>query len=259
MYVRLENVSIRYRSGNLRDMGVRGLVRTLLKKHPHEYFWAVRGVSMTVQNGDMLGIIGANGSGKSTLLKAVSGIIEPTRGHITRIGKVTALLELVSGFDAELSVRENTYLRGAMLGYTRKYLEDKYDEIIAFSELESFQDWPFSQLSSGMKARLALSIASLLEPEILILDEVLAVGDMAFRRKSEQRIREVIANGAVTIMVSHSISQVRNMCNQALWLHKGAPVEYSNDVDGICDRYEAFQNGTLSIEGHKVGASADGA
>lgn len=248
MYLSLENVSIRYRSGNLRDMGLRGLVRTVLKHQQHAHFWAVRGVSITVQNGDMLGIIGANGSGKSTLLKAVSGIIEPTKGRIIREGKVTALLELVSGFDPDLSVRENTYLRGALLGYTRKYLEEKYNDIIAFSELEEFQDWPFSQLSSGMKARLALSIAGLLEPEILILDEVLAVGDMAFRRKSEQRIREVIANGAATIMVSHSMSQVRSMCTQILWLHKGTPIEYSRDVQGVCNRYEAFQEGKLSLK-----------
>lgn len=249
MLLDLKNVSIRYRTGGKSNTLLELLNYSRYKtKTKSKYFWAVRDVSFTLGHGDMLGIIGSNGSGKSTLLKAISGIMDPTEGKVDCRGKVTALLELVSGFDRELSVKENTYLRGALLGYTRDFVNSKYEEIIAFSELENFQNWPFKHLSSGMKARLALSISSLLEPEILVLDEVLAVGDLSFRRKSENKIREIINNGATTILVSHSLSQIKSMCNKILWLHKGKVVEYGLEVSGTCERYEAFQDGQLSID-----------
>lgn len=188
----------------------------------------------------MLGIIGTNGAGKSTLLKAVSGIMEPTHGAIHREGSVAALLELASGFDNDLTVKENAYLRGAMLGYTRAFMDEKYEEIIQFAELEEFQDYAFHQLSSGMKARLAFAIASMVQPDILILDEVLSVGDGGFRMKSEDKMREIIANGATTIMVSHMASQVKALCNKVLWLNKGEQIYFGEEVQWACDRYEDF-------------------
>ena len=175
------NVSIRYITGDFKDIGLKEYVMRRLTGNYHvTEFWADKDVSFTLERGEMLGIIGANGAGKSTLLKAVSGIMVPTEGWIHREGTIAALLELASGFDGELTVKENAYLRGAMLGYTRKFMDEKYDEIIDFAELKDFEDRPFKQLSSGMKSRLAFSIACLVKPDILILDEVLSVGDGAF-------------------------------------------------------------------------------
>ena len=188
----------------------------------------------------MLGIIGTNGSGKSTLLKAISGIMVPTEGTIRREGSIAALLELASGFDGDLTVKENTYLRGAMLGYTEDFMVKTYDQIIEFAELKEFEDRPFKQLSSGMKSRLAFSIACLVKPDILILDEVLSVGDGAFKKKSEAKMREIIGGGATTILVSHSLAQIREMCTKVLWLHKGKQMDYGIDVKAICDKYQAF-------------------
>lgn len=237
----VKNVSIRYITGDFKDIGLKEYVMRKLKGDYHvQEFWADRNVSFTLDKGEMLGIIGTNGAGKSTLLKAVSGIMEPTKGRVKRNGSVAALLELASGFDKELTVRENAYLRGAMLGYTRKFMDETYDQIIDFAELQDFQDRPFKQLSSGMKSRLAFSIASLVQPDILILDEVLSVGDGAFRKKSEAKMRKIIAGGATTILVSHSIEQVRDLCTKVLWLHKGEQKAFGDDVQGICDQYEAF-------------------
>ena len=236
-----QNVSIRYQVGDFKNIGLKEWVmRRLTGRYKVVDFWADRDVSFEIYDGDMLGIIGTNGAGKSTLLKAVSGIMEPTKGRIVRRGKVSALLELASGFDGDLTVKENAYLRGAMLGYTRDFMDDTYPYIIEFAELKEFEDRPFKQLSSGMKSRLAFAIASLVKPEILILDEVLSVGDGAFRQKSEAKMREIIGGGATTILVSHSMPQVRAMCNKVLWLDKGRQVEFTDDVKGCCDRYEAF-------------------
>ncbi len=237
----VHDVSIRYITGDFKDIGLKEyLVRRLQNNYHVNEFWADRNISFTLEKGDMLGIIGTNGAGKSTLLKVISGIMEPTGGWVKREGSIAALLELASGFDGDLTVRENAYLRGAMLGYTRKFMDEKYGQIIEFAELQEFQDRPFKQLSSGMKSRLAFSIASLVEPDILILDEVLSVGDGAFRRKSESKMREIIAGGATTILVSHSLQQVREMCTRVLWLHKGEQIEFGGDVQGICSRYAKF-------------------
>jgi len=243
----VNNVSIRYMVGDFKDIGLKEYIMRRLKKNYHvTEFWADRDINFSLEKGDMLGIIGTNGAGKSTLLKAISGIMEPTKGVVNRSGEVAALLELGSGFDGELTVRENTYLRGAMLGYTRKFMDDAYEQIIGFAELEDFQDRPFKQLSSGMKSRLAFSIASLVEPDILILDEVLAVGDGAFKKKSEKKMQELLNCGATTILVSHAIAQIRQLCNKVLWLHKGEQIDFGDDVKGICDRYEAFLAGDTS-------------
>ena len=237
----LKDVSIRYMTGDFKDIGLKEYVmRRIKRNYKVKEFWADRDISFALEKGDMLGIIGANGAGKSTLLKAISGIMEPTRGWVHREGTIAALLELGSGFDGDLTVRENTYLRGAMLGYTRRFMDETYGQIIEFAELKEFEDRPFKQLSSGMKSRLAFSIASLVEPDILILDEVLSVGDGAFRKKSEAKMKESISGGATTILVSHSLNQIRQMCSKILWLDKGRQVEFGSDVSGICDRYAEF-------------------
>ena len=239
--VEVKNVSIRYLTGDFKDIGLKEyILRRIKKNYKVVEFWANRDISFSLESGDMLGIIGTNGAGKSTLLKVITGIMEPTRGSVKRNGTIAALLELASGFDGDLTVKENTYLRGAMLGYTRKFMDETYDSIISFAELEDFQYTPFKKLSSGMKSRLAFSIASLVKPDILILDEVLSVGDGSFKKKSEAKMKEIIGGGATTILVSHSINQVRSMCNKILWLHKGRQVEFGSDVQGICDRYQAF-------------------
>lgn len=240
----VNGVSIRYMTGDFKDIGLKEYVLRRLKgNYQINEFWADRDVSFALEKGDMLGIIGSNGAGKSTLLKVISGIMEPTEGWVRREGSIAALLELASGFDGDLTVRENTYLRGAMLGYTRKFMDETYEQIINFAELTDFQDRPFKQLSSGMKSRLAFSIASLVQPDILILDEVLSVGDGAFRRKSEQKMKEIITGGATTILVSHSLDQVRKLCSKILWLDKGRQVSFGADVQGICDRYNSFLSG----------------
>lgn len=243
-----KNVSIRYITGDFKDIGLKEYILRRIRNDYHvTEFWADKNVSFTLEQGEMLGIIGSNGAGKSTLLKAVSGIMEPTRGVIRREGSIAALLELGSGFDGDLTVKENTYLRGAMLGYTRKFMDDTYDQIIDFAELREFEDRPFKQLSSGMKSRLAFSVACLVKPDILILDEVLSVGDGAFRKKSEAKMREIISGGATTILVSHSLPQVREMCSKVLWLHKGRQIEFGENVQEICDRYQQFLDGKLKL------------
>ena len=240
------NVSIRYRVGDFKNIGLKEWVtRRLTRRYKVVDFWADRDISFELEKGDMLGIVGTNGAGKSTLLKSVSGIMEPTKGQIVRSGNVSALLELASGFDGDLTVKENAYLRGAMLGYTRAFMNETYPYIIDFAELKAFEDRPFKQLSSGMKSRLAFSIASLVKPEILILDEVLSVGDGAFRQKSEAKMREIIKGGATTILVSHSLGQIRAMCNKVLWLDRGCQVVFTDDVAGACHSYSRFlQNGS---------------
>ena len=236
-----KDVSIRYITGDFKDIGIKEWVmRKLTGNYKVTEFWADKDVNFTINRGDMLGIIGTNGAGKSTLLKAVSGIMRPTKGYVDCRGKIAALLELASGFDGDLTVKENTYLRGAMLGYTKKFMNDTYRDIIDFAELSEFEDRPFKQLSSGMKSRLAFSIASLVNPDILILDEVLSVGDGAFREKSEAKMKSIINGGATTILVSHSIHQVRSMCNKVLWLHKGEQIAFGDNVEEICNEYETF-------------------
>ena len=243
-----KNVSIRYITGDFKDIGLKEYILRRIKRNYHvTEFWADKDISFSLEQGEMLGIIGTNGAGKSTLLKAISGIMEPTKGWIHREGTIAALLELGSGFDGELTVRENTYLRGAMLGYTRKFMDEMYSQIIDFAELQEFENRPFKQLSSGMKSRLAFSIACLVKPDILILDEVLSVGDGSFRKKSEKKMREIISGGATTILVSHSLEQVREMSSKVLWLHKGRQIAFGTDVQGICYRYQQFLNGEIKL------------
>lgn len=234
------DVSIRYKTGDLKSIGLKDYVIQKLKRNYKVVeFWADKHITFSLEKGDMLGIVGTNGAGKSTLLKAVTGIMVPTEGNVKSKGNIAALLELASGFDPELSVKENTYLRGALLGYTRQFIDEKYDEIIAFAELEEFQNHMFKQLSSGMKSRLAFSIACLVNPDILILDEVLSVGDEAFREKSSNRIKSILANGVTGILVSHSVRQVRELCNKCLWLDHGRQVAFG-PANIVCNAYSAF-------------------
>lgn len=238
--VKADKVSIKYMIGDFKQIGLKDyVIKNIKREYKVEEFWAVQDVSFAVGKGDFLGIVGTNGAGKSTLLKAVTQIMRPTKGSVTVNGNIAALLELSSGFDEDLTVKENTYLRGAMLGYTRDFMNKTYDEIIDFAELREFEHRQFKHLSSGMKSRLAFSVACLVEPDILILDEVLAVGDGAFREKSEKKMMEIINSGIVTILVSHSLEQIRRVCNKVLWLDKGRQMAFGETKD-VCARYEKF-------------------
>ena len=239
--VTVTDESLRYITGDIKNIGLKEyLMKKIRGKHHVEEFWANRHISFSVNKGDMLGILGKNGAGKSTLLKVISGVLDPTEGKIKVNGSIAALLELTAGFDGNLTVRENTYLRGALLGYTKKFMDEMYDQIIAFAELTEYQDRQFKQLSSGMKSRLAFSIACLVNPDVLILDEVLSVGDGAFRKKSSDKMHEILANGVTGLFVSHSVAQVRELCNMVLWLDHGKQIVLSRDVENVCNCYEEF-------------------
>lgn len=223
-------------------------MRRITRTYSKQEFWAVRDITFHIKSGDMMGIIGTNGAGKTTLLKSICGVLKPTTGFVRANGTIAALLELSSGFDGDLTVRENTFLRGAMFGYTRDFMNQMYDYIIDFAELQAFQDRPFRLLSSGMKSRLAFSIASMVQPDILILDEVLSVGDGAFKAKSENKMREIINGGATTILVSHSIEQVERMCNKVLWLERGQQIAFGNASE-ICAVYKEYLDSKILPEG----------
>ena len=205
-------------------------------------FWALQDISFTVNKGDRLGILGFNGAGKSTLLKTVAGVLKPTKGSVTVHGVIAPLLELGAGFDMNYSGKENIFLYGATMGYSRKYIEKKYDEIVAFSELEKFIDVPLKNYSSGMKARLGFAIATAVEPEILILDEVLSVGDAKFRKKSEEKVRSMFKNGVTVLFVSHNTEQVRSLCDKAIILDHGKVIA-SGEVNEVCDKYDEMVAG----------------
>ena len=241
-----KNISVKYIKGDHKGIGIKEyLIKKLSGSYEAHEFYANKNVSFTLDKGDILGIIGSNGAGKSTLLKAISGILTPTSGQIIRKGTMASLLELGSGFDGDLTVKENTFLRGAMLGYTRKFMNERYDDIIEFAELKDVENRRFRQLSSGMRARLAFSISSLLAPDILILDEVLSVGDGAFKIKSEKKMMEMMMGGCATVLVSHSIHQIRSVCNKVLWLHSGEVINSGKNVKTICDQYETFLKSSL--------------
>lgn len=240
MVIDVKNVTVQYTVSNFREIGLKEyLIKKVKREIKTEHFTAVDNVSFSLEEGDFLGIIGTNGAGKSTLLKVISGIMKPARGSVTVNGKIAALLELGSGFDGDLTLKENIYLRGAMLGYTKEFVTEKYKSILEYSELTEFENRAFKQLSSGMKSRLAFAISCLMEPEILILDEVLSVGDAAFKAKSEATMMNIIKNGCCTLFVSHSLPQVRRLCNKVLWLDKGKQIAFG-DVNTVCDKYEKY-------------------
>ncbi len=240
MIIEANNITVHFFASNMKNIGLKEyFIHKIKGEIVTKTFTALENVSFSMDKGDMLGVIGTNGAGKSTLLKVISGILRPISGTIITNGKIAALLELASGFDGDLTVKENTYLRGAMLGYTREFMDNMYDEIIAFAELEEFQERAFKHLSSGMKSRLAFSIACLVKPDILILDEVLSVGDGRFREKSEKKMKEIIHSGAATILVSHSLNQIRNNCNKVLWLERGRVKDFGT-TKAVCDEYQKF-------------------
>ncbi|MBR3900585.1 MAG: ABC transporter ATP-binding protein [Ruminococcus sp.] len=238
--IELNNISVSYITGDFSTTGLKDVIIQKLKgTYEQKEFMALDGITFSIEEGDLLGIIGTNGAGKSTLCKVISGIMRPTKGTMAVNGSIASLLELGTGFDPDLTVRENTFLRGALLGYTRKFMNQTYDSIIEFAELKEFQERKFSHLSSGMRSRLAFSIACLVNPEILILDEVLSVGDGAFRVKSETKMLEVINSGTTTLLVSHSLAQIRRMATKVLWIEKGKQIAFG-ETEEICDRYEEF-------------------
>lgn len=234
----VDEVSLRFkidknRASSLKEYFVRRLRRDLAS----EDFWALQKVSFAVEKGDVVGIVGHNGAGKSTLLKVISGIMKPTYGSVKVHGSIVPMLELGSGFDLELSGRENIYLNGAILGYSQKFLEEKYEKIIQFSELGDFIEAPLRTYSSGMLARLAFSVACIVEPEILIVDEILSVGDADFQEKSRARMMELMTGGTTVFFVSHSLKQIRQMCSKVVWLEHGK-VQAIGKTEDVCDRYE---------------------
>lgn len=234
----IHNVSLKFkidanRADSLKEFCVRWLKRDLVS----DDFWALRDVSFEVERGDVVGIIGHNGAGKSTLLKVISGIMKPTKGEAEVHGSIVPMLELGSGFDLELSGRENIYLNGAILGYSQKFLDRKYEEIVDFSELGSFIESPLRTYSSGMLARLAFSVACIVEPDILIVDEILSVGDADFQEKSRARMMELMTGGTTVFFVSHSMEQIRSMCKRVVWLEHGC-VQAIGDAGDVCDQYE---------------------
>lgn len=211
-------------------------IKAVRRELHFQEFWALRDISFTLEKGDSLGIVGLNGSGKSTLLKIVSGILKPTKGTVETYGSIAPLIELGAGFDANLSARENIYLNGAILGYSRAYMSERFDEIIEFAELQDFVDTAVKNYSSGMVARLGFAIATMNVPDILIIDEILAVGDYKFQEKSFARMQEMIASGATVVFVSHSIEQVQKICKKALWLEHGH-MRMLGDADAVCREY----------------------
>lgn len=254
MIVDVKDISIRYIVGDFRDIGLKDFVVHKLKRDFHvQEFWAVKNVSFTLEEGDFLGIIGTNGAGKSTLLKTISGIMRPSKGTYCTNGKISALLELGTGFDPDLTLRENIFLRGALLGYTKQFMVEKCEEILEFSELKEYEGRKYKQLSSGMKSRLAFSIACFVNPDILILDEVLSVGDGSFRAKSEKKMFEIIKGGATTLFVSHSTPQVRRLCNKVLWLHKGEQIAFGPTAV-ILPVYEKFLKDGILPEKEAIAA-----
>ena len=239
MIIRANDISMRYLMTYDRIQSIKEYVVQLLRgKIKYEEFWALKNVSFEVERGEVVGIIGHNGAGKSTLLKVISGILKPTGGELEVHGNVVPMLELGSGFDHDLTGRENIFLNGSILGYSEKYLKEKYEQIVEFSELGKFIDVPIRNYSSGMLMRLAFSIATVVQPEILIVDEILAVGDAAFQEKSKARMLELMSGGTTVLFVSHSLEQIREMCDRVIWLEHGQ-IKAIGATKEMCDAYEA--------------------
>lgn len=235
--IEVSDVTMRFRMNNDRIMSLKEFVTTALRgKLSYDNFTALEHVSFQVKRGETLGLIGHNGAGKSTMLKVISGILKPTQGSVTCHGNIVPMLELGSGFDFDLTGRENIFLNGAILGYSKEFLEEKYAEIVEFSELGQFIEMPIRNYSSGMLARLAFSIATVVKPEILIVDEILSVGDANFQEKSRKRMMEMMGGGTTVLFVSHSLEQIREMCSKVVWLEHGR-VKMFGPAQEVCDAY----------------------
>lgn len=242
--IKVEDVSMRFNLGVDKGFSLKqGFVdlfsfkKRKVKKKKEE-FWALRDVSFDVKKGEVIGFIGSNGAGKSTLLKVVAGVMKPTKGHVDTYGNICPMIELGAGFDPQLTARENIFLNGAVMGYSKEFIESKFDEIVEFSELESFLDVPVQNFSSGMIARLAFSIATIVDPEILIVDEILSVGDIAFQAKSMEKMLSMINGGTTVLFVSHSLDQIKKMCDKVVWIEHG--VVQKTGGKEICDEYYKY-------------------
>lgn len=240
--INVKNVSMRFNLGIEKGFSIKqGFVDMFNKEKRHkkkEEFWALRDVNFQVKKGEVIGFIGSNGAGKSTLLKIVAGVMKPTKGRVDSYGNICPMIELGAGFDPQLTARENIYLNGAVMGYTKELIDSKFNEIVEFSELKDFLDVPVQNFSSGMVARLAFSIATIVEPEILIVDEILSVGDIAFQAKSERKMLSMINGGTTVLFVSHSIEQIKKMCDRVVWLDHGKMIKMGGKE--ICDEYKKY-------------------
>lgn len=240
--IKVNNVSMRFNLGIEKNFSLKQFFIDVLspkkrkdKKQKTE-FWALSDVNFEVKKGEVVGFIGSNGAGKSTLLKVIAGVMKPTKGNIEIYGNICPMIELGAGFDMDLTARENIFLNGAVLGYSKEFIEQKFDEIVEFSELKDFLDVPVRNFSSGMVARLAFSVATIVEPEILIVDEILSVGDIAFQQKSQAKMKSMIGGGTTVLFVSHSIEQIKNLCDRAVWLEHGH-VKKIGPAEEICNNY----------------------
>lgn len=240
--IEVKNVSMRFNLGIEKGFSLKqGFVDMFKKKEKiNNDFWALKNINFDVEKGEVVGFIGSNGAGKSTLLKVIAGVMKPTKGKVSVYGNICPMIELGAGFDSQLTARENIYLNGAVMGYSKEFINSKFDEIVSFSELNEFLDVPIQNFSSGMIARLAFSIATVVDPEILIVDEILSVGDMAFQKKSEEKMLNMINGGTTVLFVSHSIDQIRNMCNKVVWIEKGEVQAIGGKE--VCDKYIEFMN-----------------
>ncbi len=239
--IRVSHVDMNFRLNVNRTTSIKEWIFSRVKKKlKYEDFFALKDVSFSVPRGQVLGLIGTNGSGKSTLLKVISGIYKPTAGSVQAAGRISPMVELGSGFDMELSGRENVFLNGAIMGYDEWFLKDKYEDILQFSELQAFIEQPIKTYSSGMLMRLAFSVATIVEPDILIVDEILAVGDEKFQAKSLERMHQLMSGGATVIMVSHNLKQIREFCSRAIWLDHGH-LRMDGETQAVCDAYHEFQ------------------
>ncbi len=238
--IKIENVSMKFNLEIEKDFSMKQAFVNLFtkkkKKKKNEDFWALKDVSFNIGKGEVVGLIGSNGAGKSTLLKVVSGVMKPTKGKVKVKGVISPMIELGAGFDGNLTARENIYLNGAILGYSKEFLDDKFDDIVEFSELKDFLDVPVKNFSSGMTAKLAFSIATIVNPEILIVDEILSVGDIKFQEKSKKKMMEMIKGGTTVLYVSHSLESIKDLCTKVVWLEHGKVVKMG-DTNKICDAY----------------------
>ena len=236
--IEVNNVSIKFKMTKEQIFSLKEYFIKFIKRQlEFEEFNALTNVSFSVNKGDILGVIGYNGAGKSTMLKVISGIMKPTNGSIKVDGVISPLIELGSGFDMELTARENIFLNGYILGYSKKFIKEHFNEIVEFSELSEFLDVPVKNFSSGMVARLGFAIATIVKPEILIVDEILSVGDFKFQEKSEKKIKEMLLSGTTVILVSHDIAQIEEICTKVLWLEHGRVRGYGNTKE-ICEEYK---------------------
>jgi len=240
--IEVKNVSMKFNLGIEKGFSLKqGFVDMFKKKEKiNNDFWALKNVNFDVEKGEVVGFVGSNGAGKSTLLKVIAGVMKPTKGKVSVYGNICPMIELGAGFDSQLTARENIYLNGAVMGYSKEFINSKFDEIVSFSELSEFLDVPIQNFSSGMIARLAFSIATVVDPEILIVDEILSVGDMAFQKKSEEKMLNMINGGTTVLFVSHSIDQIRSMCNKVVWIEKGEVQAIGGKE--VCDKYIEFMN-----------------